>query len=469
MRNPGLILIGALSAAWACSSDIVLQPPAQTNPDNPLQPGPVQGGSGGGAPVDTPPPTPSEGNGGTEMMPPVMLETNGGNGGATSSGGPVTPPEMPPQGTGGSPPEPMPCADADGDGDCDDVDPCPNAADDDADRDQDGTPDACDPCADVATAPDAPDSDQDGIPDQCDECGIGVALALEPMFYFPLDEDPLAVEAINLGTVQQRGTYIGPIERGLPGVSDPAGRAVRMIGQQNTEFSRVTVLNASAFPSTALTATFWVRTSQTTDYSIFSYALQGSTNEFGIIVEGSSIRVTFLSSTFAADVDATRISDGAWHFVALSWQQTSGQLYFDGEAAGSPMPTVAGFEIQTPGSVAVTGPLSIRPGGVLVLGQDQDGLNSGFNVAQALQGGLDDVAIYGRALSGDEIRRIYEATTCGETCNGTDDDGDGQTDEGFVGSAVECSAASCEAIEAAGAAFGTGTYFINGAAQSCLF
>ena len=62
----------------------------------------------------------------------------------------------------------------------------------------------------------------------------------------------------------------------------------------------------------------------------------------------------------------------------------------------------------------VTGPLSLRPGGVLILGQDQDGLNTGFMATQSLIGGLDEVAIYDRALTNAEIQEVMRATTCGE-------------------------------------------------------
>jgi len=477
MNKAGLCLAWALGVAWACSSGIDLVPiDPDAGIDN-LEPDPSLGGSSG---MGTGGSGPSGDAGSGEVIGPLPLANGGSDGGdrGPSTGGGSSG-SAGQSGSGGSDANPAPdggapppCANADGDSLCDTDDRCPAVADDGADRDQDGTPDACDRCADVTGQDDARDVDQDGIPDACDTCGISVALGLSPLFYFPLDEGALAGEAANLGSVNQSASYTGPIQRGLPGVADPAGRAVLMAGQQNGQFSRVTLLNASAFPSTALTALFWVRTAQTTDYSIFSYALTGSSNEFGIIVEGDSIRVTLASSTFAADVSAGALADGAWHFVALTWQETSAQFYFDGEPAGGSMPTTAGFEIDTPGSVAVTGPLILRPNGVLVLGQDQDGVNTGFSAAQALQGGLDEVALYDRALSAGQIRDVFQATTCGERCNGSDDDGDGRVDEGFLGSAPACAAASCAAIQQGGSAFGTGDYFLSSdpnTPQLCTF
>lgn len=466
MNRAGLCLAWVLGVAWACSSNIDLVP---LDPDagiRQLEPSDGNGGTGTGGSG------PNGDAGSGEMSEPLPLASGGTGGGSPSNGGANA-------GSGGgganAGPDsgaPASCANADGDGLCDVDDRCPAVADDGADRDLDGTPDACDRCADVNGQDDARDVDQDGIPDACDPCGIGVALGLSPLYYFPLDEGALAGEAVNLGSVNQSASYTGPIQRALAGVADPAGRAILMAGQQNGQFSRVTLLNASAFPSTALTAMFWVRTAQTTDYSIFSYALAGSSNEFGIIVEGDSIRVTLASSTFAADVSASVLADGTWHFVALTWQETSAQFYFDGEPAGGSMPTTAGFEIDTPGSLDVTGPLVLRSNGVLVLGQDQDGLNTGFSARQALQGGLDEVALYDRALSAAQIRDVFQATTCGERCNGSDDDGDGRVDEAFLGSAPTCAAASCAAIQQGGSAFGSGAYYLSSdpsTPQTCTF
>lgn len=445
-----------LAAAGACSSGIELAPPG---PDGGVvaRPSlPSNGGSGGAEPGDAGGAPGSGGTGGRgEPPPPVTIQPGVGGTGAQVA-----------EDAG-----PPPIVDSDGDGLSDAEDPCPNAPDTStADADQDGTPDVCDRCPDQD---DAQDVDRDGIPDACDTCGIHVALGLSPMFYLPLDEEGQVTAAANLGRVQQNATYIGPVTRGLAGVSDPAGRAVRMAGQQGAQFSRVSLLNVLEFPSTALTAFFWVRTTQTGDFSAISYAVQDSPNEFGIIVEGANIRVTIASSQFAtSDVNGLALADGTWHFVAFTWQGTSGQFYFDGAPVGSPLCTDAGCELDEVAAVPVTGPLAIRSGGVLILGQDQDSLNGTFSATQALTGGLDEVAIYDRVLSESELQTIFQGTTCGERCDGTDNDGDGRIDEGFFGSAPDCAAPSCQAIQQANSQFGTGTYFVTsapGVPTTCAF
>lgn len=459
--SAGVACTLALIAASACSSDISLVE-GQLNPFN--------GGSGGASG------SPNGGSGGTPNA------TGGtGTGGGGGTGEPVPPGPLQQGGTGGATnlgetgdAGPVGCIDTDRDGTCDVDDLCPLVADAaTTDSDQDGRPDACDPCPNLANQDDAADVDQDGTPDVCDDCGISVALAQRPMFYFPLDEDAFIGTAANLGSVALQGTYTGPVTRALRGVADPNGRAVRMAGSQGGQFSRVTVLNVTAFPTTALTAMFWVRTTQTTDYSVFSYATADSQNEFGVIVEGDVIRITLNNSTFeTGNILASDMADGTWHFIAITWEQTVANVYFDGVLAGAPVQTAAGFEVVGGSGQPVTGPLSLRPGGVLILGQDQDGLNTGFMATQALTGGLDEVAIYDRALTNAQIQEIMRATTCGETCDGRDNDTDGDIDEGFFGSAAGCPAASCQAIQDAGEAFGTGSYFLTTnptVASTCAF
>ncbi len=469
----GALLASGLAAAsiWACSSNVDLQPITDEMSGEELNP---VGSAGSSTQIVLPspnnevPPTPmlvTAGAGGASGNGNVSgTGTGGGSGGSEAGsagmGGGMS--EMPPMGAAGAPP----CADSDGDGRCDDVDRCPDVPDDGADADGDGRPDACDLCPQQQD--DGSDADGDGVGDACDPCGIHVALELEPLYYLPLDEGPTATTAVNRGSVPQTASYLGPIERGLAGISDPDGRAIRMAGGANGEFSRVTITGINTFPTTALTATFWLRTTRVEDAGLVSFAIQGSQNEFGIFVDADRLRISLKSSSFVAeDLDLAEFTDGAWHFMALTWQETVAQFYIDGEPAGSLIRTEPGFEVLERAGRPLDGlpivlgnSLNGTPvfGGVLVLGQDQDTLNGGFNVDQAHVGGLDEVGIYNRALTEEEIRRIYTGTTCGEVCDGQDNDGDGLSDEGFLGSAPACGAPSCAALTDTKSAFGNGEY-----------
>jgi hypothetical protein len=246
-----------------------------------------------------------------------------------------------------------------------------------------------------------------------------------------------------------------------------------MAGGDAAELSRVTFLGVNVFPTTELTAMFWVRTTRTEDSTFISFANRFgamgavSQNEFGIFVDAGRLRISLKSSSFIAEnLDIAEFTDGAWHFITLTWNQTVAQFYIDGEAAGDVIQTEPGFEvIERAGQVldaipVLGGNLNGAPvfNGVLVFGQDQDGFNTLFNIDQAVVGGMDEIAIYDRALTPEQIRSIFTATTCGEICDGTDNDGDGTTDEGFLGSSPECAAASCAAISDSRSAFGAGEY-----------
>ncbi|MEY2934743.1 MAG: hypothetical protein RL033_5492 [Pseudomonadota bacterium] len=458
------LLASGLTAAsiWACSSSVDLAPVPEQAEMEELNPPRGAAGAGGGQIV-------SPSNPDNEVMPTPTLVTAGAGGGSgdrMGTGG-AQPMGSAGAGAGGMPPVMMggaagapPCADTDGDGRCNEVDRCPEVRDDGTDGDGDGRPNACDPCPELQD--DGSDADGDGIGDACDPCGIGFALDLAPLYYFSLDEAATATTAVNRGSAAQAAVYVGPVERGLAGVSDPRGRAIRLAGGVNGEFSRVSVLNVSTFPSTALTATFWIRTTREGDYGIISYAIPGSSNEFGIVVDDGQLRLTLESAVFATDdLDVSALNDGAWHFVALVWDQTLAQFYIDGEAAGAVIQTEPGFEQDIPGNVNLLGIPSLSSGfggGALVLGQDQDSVNGGFNLDQALLGGLDEVGIYAQALTEEQIRRIFTETTCGEICDGADNDGDGLTDEGFLGTIAACGAASCAALTDNDSAFGTGEY-----------
>jgi hypothetical protein len=336
---------------------------------------------------------------------------------------------------------PGPCADDDGDGQCNAEDRCPGVADQD----------------------DSADVDGDLLPDACDACaGPRVAiLAKSPMFYFPFDEAPGALQAQNLGSVALNADYVGPVALGIGGVSDLRTTALRIDGTSQA-FPRASVLNVPVFPTTALSAMFWVRTSKTNQSVIISYALADSFNEFNVFIDGDLMQVALEDLVFEQDLSArTRIANGTWHFIAVTWADASAQFYFDGEPVGAPMVTSLAnastrYPTPDPGEA-----IDLSPGGTMTLGQDQDTLNAGFATNQALNGGLDELAIFDRALSTAEIAEIFAATTCGERCDGLDNDSDGTIDESFQGSAPACAAPSCTSIAASNSAFGTGSYFLQ--------
>ncbi|XP_037706721.1 adhesion G-protein coupled receptor D2 [Choloepus didactylus] len=86
-------------------------------------------------------------------------------------------------------------------------------------------------------------------------------------------------------------------------------------------------------------------------------------------------------------------ADGRWHHVCATWEQHGGRwaLFADGRRRAEARGLGAGYPVP--------------PGGVLVLGQDQDSLGGGFSVRDAFSGNLTDFHLWARALSPAQVRR----------------------------------------------------------------
>lgn len=404
-RIPGRVLLVGLVVA--CSSAIDLVPEREMTSVEASSGG--SGAMGGGAAL---PAVTATGAGGTEVTPTPALQS---------------PPASPP------------------------TSPSPSITDGNA-------PAMAPPDAGTSEPPPAcPDANGDSRCDTCD--GITTTLAKGPLYYFSFDEAPGATEATSRGSVPFSASYVAGPQLGIAGVADGRGTALYIAA--SSSFPRVQAINVGVFPSTAITATAWVRTRQPGLYTILSYATADSFNEFGVYINGTGTRIGIESLNFDQELSANRVTDGTWHFVAVTWVNDTLQVYFDGEPAGPSLPTIFANANQTLFPLDPGETIDISPGGTLIFGQDQDELNGGFAVDQALGGGLDEVAIFDRALSADEVREIFTATTCGERCDRIDNDGDGSIDEGFLGGSPACPAASCQAILESGSAFVSGNYFLD--------
>jgi concanavalin A-like lectin/glucanase superfamily protein len=269
-----------------------------------------------------------------------------------------------------------------------------------SDEDRDSICDDLDLCPGVAHQDDAADVDADGVPDACDPCGVAVALALAPLFYFRFDETSGAPVAQNSGSANPGADYVGGAATFAHGVTRPERAALHLPGQDNTAYPRVTVAGVTQFPSDAVTLSVWLRTSQTSDFAVLSYATGGDPNHFLIsFLASGPLRVGVQSVVVgtASNVTST-LADGQWHHVLITGRVGSELRYYvDAE--------LIDHVTMPPGS-------ALDPGGVLIIGQDQDSLNGGFDVAQAFEGDMDELALYDHELDLAQIESVFAATTC---------------------------------------------------------
>ncbi|XP_078379112.1 neuronal pentraxin-1-like isoform X1 [Oculina patagonica] len=146
---------------------------------------------------------------------------------------------------------------------------------------------------------------------------------------------------------------------------------------------------------TQFTVCFWMKSSDTNSRGTpFSYAVPGQDNELIIynykdfhLYIGGEQRITHYSA-----------NDGRWHHICTSWQSSdgAGKFYKDGI-------------LRWHGTGLKTGH-TIQGGGSLVLGQEQDSLQGGFNSNQSFQGSLTNVNVWSYVLSASTIK--FMSTSC---------------------------------------------------------
>ena len=165
-----------------------------------------------------------------------------------------------------------------------------------------------------------------------------------------------------------------------------------------------------------ITAAFWLRTTDTGAQAIVSGANASNSNEYMVyLVDDTHLRLYVGTAENEGVVwQIPSIADGQWHHLAVV--RNSGPehayLYIDGSYYGGWAVTKA------------MDPVTIE---ALVIGQDQDSVGGGFQANEALNADLDDVQLYDRVLSDEEIAALAStsanaAPTAVDDAAATDED-----------------------------------------------
>jgi hypothetical protein len=146
----------------------------------------------------------------------------------------------------------------------------------------------------------------------------------------------------------------------------------------------------NSFPAGDFTVELWMRSGDTSnDGTPISYATSDGGAGFNDFI---LYNYRNLDPVIRAvdNYSGVAVNDGSWHHLAVTWQQNSGalRLYRDG--------TLVSYPTVAPGYV-------FMPGGALVLGQEQDGLGSGFSSSQAFTGDYDEVRLWNKVRSQSDI------------------------------------------------------------------
>ncbi|XP_019397703.1 PREDICTED: neuronal pentraxin-2 [Crocodylus porosus] len=148
----------------------------------------------------------------------------------------------------------------------------------------------------------------------------------------------------------------------------------------------------------ALTVCLWLRSSASPGIGTpFSYAVPGQANEI-VLIEWGNNPIELLINDKVAQLPLF-ISDGKWHHICVTWTTRDGmwEAFQDGEKLG------------TGENLAPWHP--IKPGGVLILGQEQDTVGGRFDATQAFVGEMSQFNIWDRVLKAEDIVNIANCST----------------------------------------------------------
>ncbi len=219
-----------------------------------------------------------------------------------------------------------------------------------------------------------------------------VVLADSPLAYWKLDESS-GTTAVDSSGNGRDGTYAGGYTLSQSGIG---GTNTAVLFDGSTAY--VDFGNPAAFDiATGLTLEAWVKTSDSGyQYVLVKWGAAGGSDAYHLRIDfdGRAYFTTSLGGSYEGARDLNGVSalnDGDWHHLVATYDGAHERIYVDGVVESS---------LAASGSLAVVSS-ALRAGG----------LSDGTNTGNWLTGTLDDVAIYGTALSAARILAHYEAGT----------------------------------------------------------
>ncbi|XP_047428902.1 neuronal pentraxin receptor-like [Mugil cephalus] len=198
----------------------------------------------------------------------------------------------------------------------------------------------------------------------------------------------------SIDKVQQR---VSGLEGGLR--SFPEGFRLSFPTRTDYMFA---VVRSSIPKLRAFTACLWLRSSEQGIGTPLSYAVPGQPNEL-VLLQGLHAPAELLVNDKVAPLPLN-LSRGNWQHICVSWTQKEGawKAYQGGKLRGEGHGLATGHHI--------------RPGGVLVLGQEQDSLGGGFDSSQATVGEMSQVGVWDRVLTSSQVSSLAR---CGRVSQGS--------------------------------------------------
>lgn len=184
------------------------------------------------------------------------------------------------------------------------------------------------------------------------------------------------------------------------------GEAFRLDGMGGGQNDRIDLPPSALGGLTDVSVEMWVQTTDA-NAAIFSAANSDAGANELLLYQGAGGMEQVVKNASSRALPF-HVNDGAWHHVAFVRSGTMAMLYVDGVRMDAR-------------ALGAAGPLVVGPGGLL-LGQEQDCLGGCFDPpTQAMDGLVDEVSIYDRALADDEIAMLHAAGAAGK-CKPTSTD-----------------------------------------------
>ncbi|CAN9508600.1 unnamed protein product [Ophioblennius macclurei] len=188
---------------------------------------------------------------------------------------------------------------------------------------------------------------------------------------------------------------ISELEKGGGDFKSPEQFKLSLPQRTNYLYGRITKSLPEMY---AFTLCMWIKSSASPGIGTpFSYGVPGQANEI-VLIEWGNNPIELLINDKVAQLPI-EVRDGKWHHICIAWTTRDGQwdAYQDGEKLG------------TGDNLAAWHP--IKPGGVIILGQEQDVVGGRFDAGQAFVGELSQVNIWDRVLKPVEIQSMANCSS----------------------------------------------------------
>jgi len=218
-----------------------------------------------------------------------------------------------------------------------------------------------------------------------------LVLALNPVAYWRLGESAGTVAVDETGT--QDGTYNGGITKGVTGaLTDDADTAADFDAVSGSYISVPTDAAFDAMDRVSVAGWFQINVGASLTGTLLRRGSSGEHYFIRFTPAGKrpSWHVYNQALAFVNIEHVADLNDDLWHFAVGTWDGTNSRLYIDGlESTNSPQ-ALAGTSIGGAGAN-------------IGIGSHADA-----GTSELMNGALDEVAIFRRALSAREIRDLYD-------------------------------------------------------------